>query len=85
VSIALDADETIGYGGVVTARKLIRILERQGCIVLRQRGYHVRIRCGRCYSTDSVHAGEDLGPGLLAKIKRDLDPCLGEGWLKGEA
>jgi predicted RNase H-like HicB family nuclease len=29
-----------------------------------------------------VHAGEDLGPGLLRAIERDLEPCLGKGGLR---
>ena len=29
-----------------------------------------------------VHAGEDLGPGLLRRIERDLKPCLGKGTLE---
>jgi hypothetical protein len=28
------------------------------------------------------NAGEDIGPGLLRRIERDLAPCLGKGWLK---
>jgi hypothetical protein len=26
--------------------------------------------------------GEDIGPGLLRRIERDLEPSLGKGWLK---
>ena len=33
-------------------------------------------------TTVPVHAGEDIGPGLLRRIVRDLEPCLGKGWLK---
>jgi hypothetical protein len=29
-----------------------------------------------------VHSGEDLGPGLLRAIERDLEACLGKGWLR---
>jgi len=29
-----------------------------------------------------VHAGEDLKPGTLRAIERDLEPCLGEHWLR---
>jgi predicted RNA binding protein YcfA (HicA-like mRNA interferase family) len=42
----------------------------------------VRIECGQCVTTVPVHAGEDIGPGLLRRIERDLEPCLGKGWLK---
>jgi HicA toxin of bacterial toxin-antitoxin, len=49
---------------------------------VRQRGSHLRIECGKCVTTVPVHAGEDIGPGLLRRIERDLEPCLGKGWLK---
>jgi predicted RNA binding protein YcfA (HicA-like mRNA interferase family) len=62
---------------------LVKHLVRDhGCEKLRQRGSHVRVRCGQCFTTVPVHAGEDLGPGLLAQIRRDLDHCLGKGWME---
>lgn len=66
----------------MTARELRAILRALGCIELRQHGSHVRIQCGKCFSTVPVHAGEDLGPGLLRAIERDLEPCLGKRWLR---
>jgi len=66
----------------VTARELLRLLRALGCEELRQTGSHVRVRCGRCLTTVPVHAGEDLGPGLLRAIERDLEPCLGKQWLR---
>jgi len=68
---------------VVTGKDLLRLLRGLGCKEVRQRGSHVRVRCARCTTTVTVHAGEDLGPGLLRAIERDLGPCLGKGWLKG--
>ncbi len=47
-----------------------------------QRTLHLRIECGRCVTTVPVHTGEDIGPGLLRRIERDLEPCFGKGWLK---
>jgi hypothetical protein len=41
----------------------------------------VMIQCAACQTVVPVHAGEDLGPGLLRAIERDLEPCLGSGWL----
>jgi len=35
----------------------------------RQKGSHIRVECGRCMT-------------LLRRIERDLEPCLGKGWLK---
>ncbi|MCI0634882.1 MAG: type II toxin-antitoxin system HicA family toxin [Actinobacteria bacterium] len=62
-------------------RELLRILRKQfDCREVRQRGSHVIVRCGSCRSTIPVHAGEDLRPGLLLQIQRDLEPCLGVRW-----
>jgi predicted RNA binding protein YcfA (HicA-like mRNA interferase family) len=56
----------------LTARSLIRALERLGFQVHRIRGSHHYLRHPDGRSTVvPVHAGEDLGPGLLAKILRD--------------
>jgi len=66
----------------MTGRQLLRTLRRQGCEIVRQKGSHVRVRCGICQTTIPVHVGQDLGRGLLAAIARDLAPCLGEGWLQ---
>jgi len=66
----------------MTGKKLLRQLRAFGCEVVRQRGSHVRIRCGRCETTVPVHPGEDLPPGTLRAIERDLEPCLGRRWLR---
>jgi predicted RNA binding protein YcfA (HicA-like mRNA interferase family) len=51
-------------------------------VEVRQRESHLRVECGRCVTTVPIHAGEDVGSGLLRRIERDLEPCLGKGWLK---
>jgi predicted RNA binding protein YcfA (HicA-like mRNA interferase family) len=66
---------------VVTAKDLRRILRSFGCVESRQRG-SLRSECGQCATTVPVHAGEDIGPGLLRRIERDLEPGLAKGWLK---
>jgi len=66
----------------MTAKDLRRSLRSLGCLETRQRGSHLRVECGRCVTTVPVHAGEDIGPGLLRRIERDLESCLGKGWLK---
>ncbi|TMK78515.1 MAG: addiction module toxin, HicA family [Actinobacteria bacterium] len=66
----------------MTGRQLLRRLRKLGCEEVRQRGSHVRVRCGRCETTVPVHAGEDLPPGTLRAIERDLEPCLGKKWLR---
>ena len=65
----------------MTGAPLLRTLRKRGCVEVRRPGSHVRIRCGECITTVPVHSGEDLGPGLLRAIERDLEPCLGKGWL----
>jgi predicted RNA binding protein YcfA (HicA-like mRNA interferase family) len=66
----------------VTSRELRRILKRFGCVEVRQTGSHLIIRCGTCQTVVPVHAGQDLGPGLLRAIYRDLEACLGKDWWK---
>jgi hypothetical protein len=34
-----------------------------------------------CVTTVPVHAGQDLPPGTLRAIERDLEPCLDKRWL----
>lgn len=64
------------------AAALLKFLFSLGCEKVRQKGSHVRVRCGKCLTTVPVHAGEELGAGLLRAIERDLEPCLGKGWLR---
>jgi predicted RNA binding protein YcfA (HicA-like mRNA interferase family) len=64
------------------AKELRRLLRSKGCAEIRQQGSHLRVECGSCVTTIPVHSGEDLGPGLLRSIERDLEPCLGKGWLR---
>ena len=66
----------------MTGKQLLRKLRQLGAEEVRQEGSHVRVQCGTCSTTVPVHAGEDLGKGLLAQIQRDLAPHLGEGWLR---
>lgn len=64
------------------ARELLKILRDKGCVELRQEGSHVRVQCGKCFTTVSTHKGEEIGKGLLHKIERDCEACLGKDWLK---
>jgi len=66
----------------MTARELRRILKRLDCVEVRQRGSHLVIRCGICQTVVPVHRGEDIPRGTLKGIERDLEGCLGKGWLK---
>jgi predicted RNA binding protein YcfA (HicA-like mRNA interferase family) len=67
--------------GRLTGKNLLKLLRKMGCVELRQRGSHVMVKCGKCQTVVPIHAGEDLGPGLLRAIERDLELCLGKGWL----
>jgi predicted RNA binding protein YcfA (HicA-like mRNA interferase family) len=57
---------------MLTARQVIRTLEKAGFQVQRQVGSHARLRHpdGRVV-TVPIHAGQDIGRGLLRKILRD--------------
>ena len=65
----------------MTARELRGLLKQFGCVEVRQKGSHLRVECGRCDTTIPVHRGEDIRPGTLRQIERDLAPCLGKDWL----
>ena len=58
----------------ITGRKLIAALKRLGFETIRTRGSHHYLQHpdGRA-TVVPVHAGEDIGRGLLAKILRDTD------------
>ncbi len=64
---------------VLPGRELVKALQRAGFEVRRQRGSHVRLqhRDGRTV-TVPVHAGQDVGRGLLRKILRDADLTVEE-------
>jgi predicted RNA binding protein YcfA (HicA-like mRNA interferase family) len=59
---------------MLTAREVIRALERAGFQVQRQIGSHARLKHadGRVV-TVPIHAGQNVGRGLLRKILRDAD------------
>lgn len=58
----------------VTGKQLVAALEALGFIVIRVKGSHRMLRHpdGR-RTVVPVHAGEDLGSGLLSKILRDTN------------
>ena len=61
------------------AKKLIKILERKGFRIERQKGSHVQLEdeLGRKV-TVPVHPGREIGRGLLRKILRDAEITLEE-------
>lgn len=75
---------------LVTPREVIRIIERHGGVLLRQRGSHRQYEARMTLAdgtqvsartTVAQHAG-DVRPGTLRAIERDLEPVLGKGWLR---
>lgn len=66
----------------MTAQEVLRVIEEKGGEVLRQKGSHVRVRAGDCYTTVPDHGRRDVPPGTLRAIERDLERCLGKGWLR---
>ena len=58
----------------IPANKLIRLLEKLGFYKVRQKGSHVRMEHADGMKTSiPVHAGENVGVGLLRKILRDTN------------
>lgn len=58
----------------LTGKEIISLLKKAGFVIERQRGSHVFLKHfdGRA-TVVPVHAGETIGPGLLAKILRDAE------------
>jgi predicted RNA binding protein YcfA (HicA-like mRNA interferase family) len=58
----------------ISGRKLIAALKRLGFEVVRIRGsHHYLLHADGRATVVPVHAGEDIGRGLLAKILRDTE------------
>lgn len=57
-----------------SGKEIVACLTRLGFVVERQKGSHVFLRHpdGRT-TVVPVHAGETMGPGLFAKILRDVE------------
>lgn len=68
----------------MSARELRRLLRREGCVELRQKGSHLQIQCGRCQSTIPVHGARDIKRGTLGSIERSLELCLGDDFLDND-
>jgi predicted RNA binding protein YcfA (HicA-like mRNA interferase family) len=77
----------------VRGREVISRIEKaqygqnKACELLRIRGSHhiFECSCGEevCKTSVPNHGSKDLGTGLLHDIEKDLEPCLGKGWLLG--
>lgn len=62
---------------VITATKLLTVLEKHGFVSVRQSGSHIILKHadGR-RTTVPMHKGKDLGRGLLRQIMRDANLSL---------
>ena len=60
---------------VISGKKLLKVLIKQGYTALRQKGSHVFVESndGKRGTAIPVHGNEDLRPGLLKSILNDLD------------
>jgi len=59
---------------LINSGKLIRILEKLSFQKIRQKGSHVRmVHIDGRRTTIPVHAGENIGVGLLRQILRDIN------------
>lgn len=67
----------------MTGNDVVRRLLALGCRKVRQKGSHVRFvsPCGKCHTTVPLHGNRDIATGTLRAIERDMEPCLGKGWL----
>lgn len=68
----------------MSARQLRKILRKEGCVELRQKGSHLQVRCGNCRGTVPVHGNRDIKKGTLGAIERSLEICLGDDWIDAE-
>lgn len=58
----------------VSSRKLIKILHRLGFEKVRQEGSHARfVHAGGRKTSVPIHTGENIHPGLLRKILKDVN------------
>ena len=55
----------------MTGKDLVRVLERPGWQVEHVRGSHHILRKGGRHLTVPVHAGKDLGKGLLNRLLKE--------------
>ncbi len=58
----------------ISAKELIKILQKQGFQIVHQKGSHVRLKHpDERRTTIPMHTGEKVGIGLLRKILRDVN------------
>lgn len=55
---------------ILSARELVRIFEKAGYFVVRQKGSHIRM-CHKAKDSITIPSHKTIGRGLLKKILRD--------------
>ncbi|MBI4815191.1 MAG: type II toxin-antitoxin system HicA family toxin [Deltaproteobacteria bacterium] len=67
------------------SREVGRRLLDLDCTLVRQNGSHERwvSPCGKCFTTVPSHGPRDIKIGTLRSIQRQMEECLGKGWLLG--
>jgi predicted RNA binding protein YcfA (HicA-like mRNA interferase family) len=64
----------MGRVPALRADEVIRALQKAGFQVVRRRGSHARLRHPDYWvETVPIHAGQDIGRGLMRKILRDAE------------
>ncbi len=68
-------------------RELLRLIRSKAKdaelgVVVQEGRAHTIVRVGTCMTTIPRHQGEDIAPGTLRAIERQLEPCLGRRWLR---
>ncbi|MFA4815362.1 MAG: type II toxin-antitoxin system HicA family toxin [Candidatus Gracilibacteria bacterium] len=65
---------------VLSGKQLLKLLQKNGFIVVRQKGSHVFVENedGELTTVIPVHGNEDLGKGILKAILNDLELSVDE-------
>ncbi len=84
LSILVDIFSAADHLLIMTAGEVISRLVAHGCREVRQSGSHRRFESGsgHCKTTVPDHGRKQLGRGLVRAIERDMEHCLGKGWLR---
>ncbi len=66
---------------LLDAKELIKILNRMGFEIIRQKGSHIYMKHkdGRA-TIVPMHAGRDIGRGLLKRVLNEIDVSREEFW-----
>ena len=60
---------------------MLRRLKAAGCVELRQKGSHVRVRCGDCETTVQKNS-QEIPKGTMRAIIKQVRDCIGEEWAR---